>query len=228
MKLKQLIVIADDFGLHPAIDQGIMEGFKRGVVTSASVLIDGNTIDSVVRWYRLHKRADLGLHLSLDTIDSTAILEAEVFIRRFTAQYKLFRKLFCTRPTNISLHHSRVIRTIQKDPRLFAELLVSLRVFEKKIGIPLRFNIEAVTFSLAPHHASVTLKHLKQTLKNLRPGLNMLITHPARRLNDAILLVSAYPLQKREKEYGLLTNKIFTNIVHREHIHITNFVLLRG
>ena len=37
-KLKQLIVNADDFGLHTLINQGIIKGHREGFITSTSIM----------------------------------------------------------------------------------------------------------------------------------------------------------------------------------------------
>ena len=37
-KLKQLIVNADDFGLHTLINQGIIKGHREGCITSTSIM----------------------------------------------------------------------------------------------------------------------------------------------------------------------------------------------
>lgn len=37
--MKYLIINADDFGIYDAVNQGITEGIKRGVITSTSVMV---------------------------------------------------------------------------------------------------------------------------------------------------------------------------------------------
>ena len=39
--MKRLIVNADDFGLHPLINEGILESHQQGIVTSTSLLASG-------------------------------------------------------------------------------------------------------------------------------------------------------------------------------------------
>ena len=36
--MKKLIVNADDFGLHPLINAGIIKGYKEGFITSTSLM----------------------------------------------------------------------------------------------------------------------------------------------------------------------------------------------
>ncbi|HLL56113.1 MAG TPA: ChbG/HpnK family deacetylase [Myxococcaceae bacterium] len=62
----RLVINADDLGLHPAIDEGILEAHREGLLTSATVLAMGpNAADAVAR-ARAQGLA-LGLHLCLST-----------------------------------------------------------------------------------------------------------------------------------------------------------------
>jgi predicted glycoside hydrolase/deacetylase ChbG (UPF0249 family) len=62
--MRQLIVNADDLGLHPRIDQGIFEAARKGIVTSASVLASGRTAAAAIEQSN-HIGLGLGLHLCL-------------------------------------------------------------------------------------------------------------------------------------------------------------------
>ena len=59
-----LLVTADDFGMCPERDRGILEAHRRGVVTSASLLVTGGSVASAVR-AASEQGMQLGLHLNL-------------------------------------------------------------------------------------------------------------------------------------------------------------------
>ena len=61
--MRRLIINADDLGINPSRDHGIFESAERGVVTSASLIVNGS---DAVRAAELAKRAELptGLHLN--------------------------------------------------------------------------------------------------------------------------------------------------------------------
>lgn len=61
----RVIVNADDFGLHPAINEGIERGHRGGLVTSASLMPLGPACDDAVRRARALPTLDLGLHFTL-------------------------------------------------------------------------------------------------------------------------------------------------------------------
>ena len=60
-----LIVNADDFGLSPGINRGIIEAHRRGVVTSTSLMATGDAFDEAVALSRAHRDLSIGVHLTL-------------------------------------------------------------------------------------------------------------------------------------------------------------------
>jgi len=64
--MPKLIVNADDFGRSSAINQGILEGHQKGIVTSASLMTDRDALDEAVRMARENPQLGIGLHLDLD------------------------------------------------------------------------------------------------------------------------------------------------------------------
>jgi hopanoid biosynthesis associated protein HpnK len=74
--LKQLIVNADDLGLTPGVNRGILRGFQDGIVTSASLLVTGSAFEEAVALARQNPTLDIGLHLTL--VEEPAVLGREV------------------------------------------------------------------------------------------------------------------------------------------------------
>ncbi|HEY3660859.1 MAG TPA: ChbG/HpnK family deacetylase [Candidatus Udaeobacter sp.] len=70
--MKQLIVNADDWGLTPAVNRGVVRAFKDGIVTSASLLVTGSAFEDAVALAGQNPRLDVGLHLAL--VEERAIL----------------------------------------------------------------------------------------------------------------------------------------------------------
>jgi chitin disaccharide deacetylase len=63
--LKQLIVNADDWGLTPAVNRGVVRAFRDGIVTSASLLVTGSAFEDAVTLARENPKLSVGLHLAL-------------------------------------------------------------------------------------------------------------------------------------------------------------------
>jgi chitin disaccharide deacetylase len=69
---KLLVVNADDFGLSPGINAGIMEGFEKGILTSASIMVNAPAFEQAVELAREHEGLGIGVHLNV--LRGTAIL----------------------------------------------------------------------------------------------------------------------------------------------------------
>ena len=63
--MKRLIVNADDFGLHAAVNAGIAIGHREGIITSASLMAGGGAFDDAVRIAGECPRLGIGVHLTL-------------------------------------------------------------------------------------------------------------------------------------------------------------------
>src|SRR5437763_13941300 len=64
----RLVVNADDFGLSPGVNRGILEAYAAGVVSSVSVLVNTPGWDDAVRPLRdldPPSRLGVGMHLNL-------------------------------------------------------------------------------------------------------------------------------------------------------------------
>lgn len=63
---KTLIVNADDFGRSSAINKGIIEGHRNGIITSASLMTDREAFEEAVALAKANPALGIGLHLDLD------------------------------------------------------------------------------------------------------------------------------------------------------------------
>ncbi len=62
----RLVVNADDLGLHPSIDAGILRAHREGIVTSATVLVTGRSAARAIADAKA-QRLPLGVHLCITT-----------------------------------------------------------------------------------------------------------------------------------------------------------------
>ena len=60
-----LIINADDLGIHPQINAGIVEAFERGILTSTTMLLTTPFLEETVRAVVRAGRLPVGIHLSL-------------------------------------------------------------------------------------------------------------------------------------------------------------------
>jgi len=62
---KLLIVTADDLGLTRRVNEAIEKAHREGIVTTASLMVNGAAFDSAASILRQNPRLDVGLHLNL-------------------------------------------------------------------------------------------------------------------------------------------------------------------
>ena len=63
-----LIINADDFGLTPGINRGILRAFTRGALTSATIMANGTAWQQAVDSARSHPGLGVGVHLNLTSL----------------------------------------------------------------------------------------------------------------------------------------------------------------
>ena len=121
--MTRLIVNADDLGYTEGVTRGILEAHTRGIVTSASLMVDVPAAEHAVRLARATPRLAVGLHAVLDGVPPD---ECESELLR---QLSRFEQLTGRRPTHLDSHH-HVHRQERLEPAFVA--------FAERNGLPLR------------------------------------------------------------------------------------------
>jgi predicted glycoside hydrolase/deacetylase ChbG (UPF0249 family) len=62
---KRLVINADDFGFTPDVNRGIVEAHRRGILTAATIMANGEAFDDALRLARETPSLDIGAHLTL-------------------------------------------------------------------------------------------------------------------------------------------------------------------
>lgn len=177
--MKQLIVNADDLGANPGITRGILEAHARGIVTSASLMVDTPWSEAGAAAARAHPGLSVGLHVVLDGWAGTpadagrpAAIHAE--LRRQLAR---FTRLMGRAPSHLDSHHD-----VHRDPALVQAFLKSARDLRR----PLRGYSQVRVFSSFygrwggeshPEHVGVE-SLLGMLEREVRDGITELSCHP--------------------------------------------------
>jgi predicted glycoside hydrolase/deacetylase ChbG (UPF0249 family) len=195
----RLIVNADDFGLSPGVNEGIIECHRTGIVTSTSLMVLRAGAQQAAELARAHPQLSVGLHFEEpENVDLDDPAEAE---RAFVSQLDRFRELMGRAPTHVDSHHH--VHTEGERMRTFQALVAPL-------GVPMRHDgqVSYIGGFYAQWEYLVTelryvrrpfLVHLVAT--EALEGYTELACHPARIVGD---FESAY-LQEREVELATLT-----------------------
>ncbi|HXF59085.1 MAG TPA: ChbG/HpnK family deacetylase, partial [Candidatus Saccharimonadales bacterium] len=62
---RRLIVNADDFGLTQPINDGVIDAFERGILTSASLVATGEAFERAAKYASNRPDLDSGIHLMI-------------------------------------------------------------------------------------------------------------------------------------------------------------------
>lgn len=186
---RRLVVNADDFGLSPAVNAGIIRAHVEGIVTSASLMVRAPGAEPAVAAARAHPRLALGLHVDLgewvrvgdawraayevvDTADAAAVA-AEL-----ERQLDRFRVLTGSEPSHLDshqhVHREEPVRSI-------------LGVRARELRVPLRHHGRVRYCGAfygqdgdgAPLPAAVTPERLVDIVRQLPAGATELCCHPA-------------------------------------------------
>ena len=63
--MKKLIVNADDFGFTRGVNAGIARAFKSGVLTSATIMANGDAFEDAIEIARANPDLGIGCHLAV-------------------------------------------------------------------------------------------------------------------------------------------------------------------
>jgi predicted glycoside hydrolase/deacetylase ChbG (UPF0249 family) len=184
----RLIVNADDLGESRGVNRGIALAHAYGIVTSASLLVDGPAATQAADWAS-RQRVDLGLHLDfgewryrdgswdpirevVDLSDATAV---ETEARR---QLEAFRRLMDRNPSHIDshqhVHRRQPVRSVVC--RLAAKLDVPLRHFSAAVRYCGEFYGQSAAGS--PLEGALTPERLEEIIARLPAGVTELCCHP--------------------------------------------------
>jgi chitin disaccharide deacetylase len=186
---RRLIVNADDFGLSPGVNRGIIQTYERGIVTSTSLMVRGETAGEAAEYAKLHPALGVGLHLDL----GEWIYRDEAWVplyevcpdddeteveREATRQLDRFRELMGSDPTHIDSHqhvHQRM-PTSGIVKRLARTLGVQVRHFSPTIRYFGGFYGQSGKGE--PYHDAITPQTLIGVLEALPTGVTELGCHP--------------------------------------------------
>jgi predicted glycoside hydrolase/deacetylase ChbG (UPF0249 family) len=183
--MRRLIVNADDLGYTDGVNRGVLEAHERGIVTSASLMVDRPAAAHGAEVARSTPNLSVGLHAVLDG------LPPERCAAELERQLARFEELVGRRPTHVDSHHHS-----HREPRL-AEAFAA---FAEGQALPLRDRTVRHN-GLFYGRAATTVERLLDILAGLDEGDTELGCHPG----YADELRSRYTTE-REQELRTLTD----------------------
>ncbi|MCS6863122.1 MAG: ChbG/HpnK family deacetylase [Abditibacteriales bacterium] len=242
-----LIVNADDLGMTPGVTAGIVEAHCKGILTSASLMVNVPWLEEVVAALRGCPPLGVGLHFNLthgrptapaeavntlvnragtffdpDALNARRVNPAHVQ-RELAAQFDLFTAKLGQLPTHLDIHHRR----IEAHPDIFPVVLD----FAIARALPLRVRASVQRQQARKRGGLLcdavigdvgeepywTTERLKEAIELLSEGTTELVCHPG--YLDEPLQRSRYSWQ-REVELRALCDPSVRAAVERRGVRL--------
>lgn len=251
--MRKLIINADDLGLTPGCNAGIVRGLNAGVVSDTTLMVNTDHTAAAVALLKENGIKAAGLHLNLtygcpllpavsvpSIVDDSgrfrrpaeaaanAVNPAEA-ARELAAQAEKFLA------TGLSLSHLDSHHHIHGYPVLI-DIVIDLA---RRLGVPLRQTGPAVrqritaaglacpdAFSTAFYGAGANRENFKAIVVSHRNGILEIMCHPA--ADDGLLAkVSSYS-GERQRELAILTDPAIKDFLREQGIELVGFAALKA
>jgi len=248
--VKRLIVNADDYGRTEGVNEGTLEAYVKGIVTSATVMVLEPAAETGIQLARAAAPGlALGLHFAVtgggpcasppgtvarlapggrfvraaDELP-TRIPEGEIR-RELEVQIALFEKIAGRPPTHLdSHHHSAAHISIQP---VFADVAAEhglpVRASNARSAAQLRqAGLRVPDYFIESFFGSgATTANLRLLLEHLREGVSELMCHPGHP-DEALLAGSSYA-KEREQEVAVLCDPAVREALTAAQIELITF-----
>lgn len=215
-----LIVNADDLGLSSEIDRGLFEAHDAGIVTSASLLVDGPDAEAAIQQAKLRPKLGLGIHVSFDERGKlfTDMQDLPAVQQQIDRQLAAFVRMVGSPPDHIDSHHH--MHRLFNVARLFL-------VAGRRYNVPVRGFSDVVfvgRFWGQPEFgksdlSKISVEVMVAMLRAVKPGVTEISCHPgyAESRPDAIYN------REREVELQTLTDEQVKKTISEEGIRLIGY-----
>jgi predicted glycoside hydrolase/deacetylase ChbG (UPF0249 family) len=251
MARRRLIVNADDLGRTSGINAGVAEAHLKGIVTSATLMVNYPAASEVADLSSAHPRLGIGLHVQMSggrphlppRRVSSLVDEKGLFPRKpdgleqpdpaevlaeARAQLGHFRELLGRDPTHFDSHHHS-----HRVPAVFAAVVA----LAMETGRPVRAADEAMAALLrregiptTDHFVEdffdegATLEKLLSLVRGIEGGATEIMCHPAV-VDDELAASSSYAAV-RDREREILTSREAREALERGGVELISFAEL--
>jgi len=246
---KRLIVNADDLGRTEGINEGVFDAHRRGIVTSATLMVNYPAARRVAVLSRDNPGLGIGLHVAVtggipalppeqlrSLVDASGSLPSKPeglaagdpaeILAEVRAQLKRFREIMGRDPTHFDSHHHS-----HRDVPAVFEALVALAW---ETGLPVRGAsaemVETLRREAVPtsdhfveefYDKGATLPDLVRIVESLDAGTTELMCHPAV-VDEELRSTSGYA-EPRMRELDALTRGEARQALQRSGVRLINF-----
>ncbi len=252
----QLIVRGDDFGMTHACNMAVKKGFEEGILTCSSLLVIAPWFEEAARLSRENPDWCIGVHLALNgewrdyrwkpvlpVTEVPSLVDEEGYFYQteeaFLATDPSLEEVEKELRAQVDLAFKRgvdaqYVDTHMGTARATPELLAIVERIAKDYELPISQGYEGDRLSIYEVPFQRKEKALAEQLKQLGPGLWLLVVHPGLDTHEERALVDANPegLQNvaanRAAVTRALTSKKIKNIVRKRNIQLIDYRKLRA
>ncbi len=240
---KYLIINADDCGLSPSVNQGVVELHQMGYISSVTLMVNMPGFEDATRVIKENPNLGVGLHFNLtygspisDPENVPSLVNAggefsfeierwkkDDVVTELSAQWSRFKKTGL-QPTHIDSHQH-----IQKYPCVYEPMVL----LAQKRNLPMRRMGQEPTIEGMQHPLSADRfildfyfkgdgeSRLEQHLKELQPGITELMCHPGH-VDDYVKAISTWT-DVREKEFEVFCNHELVSMLQKLDITLIHY-----
>lgn len=224
-----VVVNADDFGLSPGVNEGILHAHEHGLVTSTSLMVRRPAAAAATSAARSRPLLSIGLHLDLGewvyrngrwsvAYEVADLQDAAAVERAVDEQLERFRSLVGRNPTHLDSHQ----HVHREEP-----VASVMRALALELGVPLRSTELGPAYigefygqsgKGEPYPEGISAAALVAIIERLPDGAYELGCHPGRG-NDS---GSSYG-EERERELAALCSAEAAEAVARRGVRLASF-----
>jgi chitin disaccharide deacetylase len=249
--LKRLIINADDFGFTHDVNAGIVHAHQEGVLTSTTLMANGDAFEGAVRLAFENPALDVGCHLVLvqgrslltgkplpQNLQNVVLDVAAGRINPYDELRVQVEKILATglRPTHLDSHkHTHILpQVFRATVRLAHEFnipFVRLPVPAGSQNLVRRLYVRLAknrNVAMTDHFlgfrltGKLTEESFAHALQRIPEGLSEFMCHPGY-LGAELQAASTRLKDSRLRELEALTSPRIRDIIAREPIHLTTF-----
>jgi predicted glycoside hydrolase/deacetylase ChbG (UPF0249 family) len=230
---RYLVVNADDFGYGACVNEGIIESYERGIVTSASLMVYRSQAVAAAQYARRNASLGVGIHLDLGewvysdgdwvlSYHRVDLADPSAVAHEVREQIAAFRDLVGQNPTHIDSHqHVHLREPVRKVVIRHGRTMdIPVRQFSSRVRYCGDFYGQ--TREGEPLPEKVSTPALCGLLEALAPGVTELGCHPG----SSQGLASVYA-RERDCEVKTLCDPAVRERLVSLHITLVSFADLR-
>lgn len=243
-----LIINADDLGLSPEVNRGILTAYEHGVVTDSSLLIKGACSQEAITMLRKNPQFPVGIHIDLDPLlgwespgkeqfsrqELHQLMNESTFVKKMQHEiYEQIEAFFSTGliPSHIDTHHH-----VHGFPQIFEPLIEAMD----------RYDIKAIRFSKIGYKllgredilfSPETAQWMEERLLEKDASYPQLLIDPLfpfslKDLPTGITELMVHPSSGgdvwRQKDFAMLMDPSFLRTVREQGVKLINFSELKS